>query len=192
MRIKQTARVLSQGSIVNNKLTIDSGTYPVKLTYKVKEAVDNGELDLSDDHLFILVPYTLNPDSNKENEPYLEFLVIGVVRNQENVIEDVVNITGKVIYENINYNYILVKLETTKRNLNDQKLKLYGVLEDSVRSGKGTAVDNLYDIQCTIDGNQLVITDSYRIKEQRVSYAKPVYRDNVVQFPQRKQYYDAA
>ena len=56
MRIKQTARVLSQGSIVNNKLTIDSGTYPVKLTYKVKEAVDNGELDLSDDHLFILVP----------------------------------------------------------------------------------------------------------------------------------------
>lgn len=197
--MKQTARLVTKGSYVDGKVNILGGSYPATLSYKVQALVDSGELDLSEeDTPLILVPNTLNSNDNNdyyeyegEQPPYLDFIVIGVVVDQyeEDIDWDVVKITGKVIYENINHQFVLVKMTKGK---NDQKIKLVGQLknskyEDSYGNLRGNAVDRFYDIECAVQGKRLVITNSWRLHKQPqvVEFAPPRKKRYVEEYDAR-------
>lgn len=182
--MRQTARLITTGTFQNDTVSILGKTYPATLQARVQDLVDNEGLDLSVPKTLILVPNTLSPTDKgnytAEQPPYLDFTVIGVPVNQyinEDDL-DIVRITGKVFYENLNYNFILVKLEHGR---NDQKIKLVGTLEDSLfvdADGvtRGSAKDKYFNIEAEVVGNQLKIVDSWRVIEQPI--LKP--KSNVV------------
>lgn len=183
--MRQTARLITTGTFQNNTVNILGRNYPATLQARVQNLVDNEGLDLSAPKTLILVPNTKSPNDKgnyeQEQPAYLDFTVIGVPVNQ-NINEDdldIVRITGKVFYENLNYGFILVKLEHGR---NDQKIKLIGTLNDSLYIDadgfeRGSAKDKYYNIEAVVVGNQLKIVDSWRVLEQPV--LKP--KANVVQ-----------
>ena len=67
---------------------------------------------------------------------------------------------GKVIYENIQHRFILVKI---KRGDKYEILKLNGTLDESIKQGKGSAVESRYEIKATIKGNSLIIVSPVNI-----------------------------
>jgi hypothetical protein len=84
-----------------------------------------------------------------------------------NLIElDVVNIIGRVIFENLNHNYLIVRLQYGR---NYQTIKLNGRVSD------GNAVLKLYDINATVNGKRLEIIDSSLIYETQL-IEKPILR----------------
>lgn len=191
MMIRQTARLLTTGTYdaVNGTVDIEEGVYPASLTNTVQELVVNEGLDLTEPRTLILVPNTLNPDEiespkpHKEQEEYLSFTVIGVPVNQHISDDDYgyVQVTGKVMFESLAHNFVLVKMQHGRA---DQKIKLHGKLHDSVvidpETGKerGTAKEKLYWIEAIVQGDRLVIMDSEKIVQ------KPILKprvNNVVQ-----------
>lgn len=186
--MRQTARLITVGTFQNNTVSILGKVYPATLQARVQDLVDNDGLDLTVPKTLILVPNTLSPTDKgnytAEQPPYLDFTVIGVPVNQYIVIEDldIVRITGKVFYENLNYNFILVKLEHGR---NDQKIKLIGTLNDSLfvdadGNERGSAKDKYFNIEVKVVGNQLEISDSWRIIEQPILKPKSKTLDAVV------------
>ncbi|GAA6622809.1 hypothetical protein [Scytonema sp. NUACC26] len=182
--MRQTARLITTGTYSNGRVNVCGSSYPATLTLKVEELVRSGELNLSEKRPLILVPNTLHPsvfNYQDEQEPHLDFTIIGTPVNQDiNELDmDIVKVCGKVIYENRNHGFILVKLQ---KGRNDQKIKLVGHLNNSATiddygNARGTAVDKYYRIEAEIYNKQLVIVDSYRIRENA----------QVLQFPQRQQ-----
>lgn len=188
MMIRQTARLLTTGTYdaVNGTVDIEEGVYPASLTNTVQELVVNEGLDLTEPRTLILVPNTLNPDEiespklHKEQEEYISFTVIGVPVNQHISDDDYgyVQVTGKVMFESLAHNFVLVKMQHGRA---DQKIKLHGKLHDSVvidADGKerGTAKEKLYWIEAIVQGDRLVILDSEKIVQ------KPILKPrNVIQ-----------
>lgn len=179
--MRQTARLVTIGNYKDGYVNILGNRYPATLQSRVEEMVNSGELDLSEEQPLILVPNTLHPSVfgyEDEQQPYLDFLIIGVPVNQNIDREDldIVKITGKVIYENINHNFVLVKLQKGRQ---DQKIKLVGKLNKSLTTDtngnvRGTAVDTYYNIEAIVYGKQLIISNSWRIMRQPsvVNYPK--------------------
>jgi hypothetical protein len=190
---KQMARLVTKGTFSNNVVNILGSSYPATLSYKVQRLVDDGEIDLSKESALVLVPNTLNPnDSNDyyeyegEQPPYLDFIVIGVVvyQNPDDIEWDVVRISGKVIYENINHQFVLVKMQKGRHN---QKIKLVGTLagseyEDRYGNIRGDAVDKFYDIEAVVQGKRLVIVNSWMQKRQPQVVEYAPRNSNVIEF----------
>jgi hypothetical protein len=160
--VKQTARLITTASFQNNEVTVFGKTYPCFLSNHIQHLHATKSIDLAKDQLMILVPNTLG---NKEDqEPYLGWTIIGIPKDQEINPDDIdiVRIFGKVINENVRYNFILVKLQ---KGRNDQKLKLNGVLDGSIQFDswgrkRGSAVDRYFEIVADVVDNELVIVSS--------------------------------
>lgn len=194
---KQTARLVTKGTFSNGTVNILGSSYPATLSYKVQRLIDDGEVDLTQESALVLVPNTLIPNDENdyyeyegEQPPYLDFIVIGVVvdQNPEDIEWDVVRISGKVIYENINHQFVLVKMQ---KGRNNQKIKLVGTLagseyEDRYGNLRGDAVDKFYDIEAVVQGKRLIITNSRMQKRQPQVVEYAPRRDNVVEFAPRK------
>lgn len=167
--MKQKARVITTASYCNGTLTAFSDTYPATLSQEVQYLVDNGELDLTQNNELILVPntndVTIYNQSDKQT-PYLSFTIIGRVIDQPNVELDVVDIIGKVVFESLNHNYIIVRLQYGR---NYQTIKLNGRVSD------GDAVLKLFNIKAIINGKQLDIINSDLIYETQL-IEKPILR----------------
>jgi hypothetical protein len=167
--MKQKARVITTATYCNGTLTAFGSTYPCTLSQEVQYLVDNDELDLAESNELILVPNTNNVAIYNQSDtqtPYLSFTIIGRVIDQPNVELDVVNIIGRVIFENLNHNYLIVRLQYGR---NYQTIKLNGRVSD------GNAVLKLYDINATVNGKQLEIIDSSLIYETQL-IEKPILR----------------
>jgi hypothetical protein len=183
--MKSLARVLETGTYNNGTLNILGQAYEAKLTFPLEELVKNKGLDLTIPKTFILVPHTLPEDkvfvkNNDEQKPYLRFTIIGIVKDQQVEEKGIVNIVGKVIYENIQHEFVLVKII---RDCNYEILKLNGLLDESINQGRGSAVESMYNIKAVIDDNSLCIVNSTKIQT-----------NNVISFPRRNtvNYYNAA
>ncbi len=185
--MKSMARVLLNGTYKAGQVKVLNSEYDATLTNKVLDLIEKEELDLSKTKTLILVPHTLpatkekNYRSDEEQEPYLRFTIIGVVKDQPDAELGVVNIIGKVIYENVQHEFVLVKIQ---RGHNYEIIKINGVLDESLTNGKGSAVERLYNITAEIVKNSLYIVDSYQINRGAT------YNNNVVQFPNRNTDYE--
>jgi hypothetical protein len=185
--MKMFARTVLNSSYENGVLTYNNKQYDASLTIGVENLVNSCKVDLAKLNNLILVPHTL-PENNdniikdknsEEQTPYLRFTVIGVEKNQPNLVLDEVNILGKVIYENIQHRFILVKI---KRGDKYEILKLNGTLDESIKQGKGSAVESRYEIKAIIKGNSLIIISSKCVE----------ITNNIIQFPVYRQEYNKA
>jgi hypothetical protein len=150
--MKQKARVITTATYCNGTLTAFGSTYPCTLSQEVQYLVDNDELDLAESNELILVPNTNNVAIYNQSDtqtPYLSFTII-----------------GRVIFENLNHNYLIVRLQYGR---NYQTIKLNGRVSD------GNAVLKLYDINATVNGKRLEIIDSSLIYETQL-IEKPILR----------------
>lgn len=189
--MKTTARVIISSTFDGNHITYNDTEYPTNATEQIKELIDLKKIDLSEENKLVLVPHTLPHkdkeeyvNTNEEQQAYLGFTIIGVIKNQPDVEENIVNIKGKIIYENLTHEFVLVKIE---REDSYEMIKLNGVLNDSVKESKGSAVEKYYEIKASILGRSLFIEDSASIKSARRYY------NNVIKFPQNNYTnYDAA
>lgn len=190
------ARVLLNSTYENNRLYYKDEIYDASLNNHTQNLVDSGKVDLTKVNKLILVPHTKPEDKNnnllientEEQLPYLRFTVIGIERNKSDFPTDVVNIVGKVIYENLKFNYVLIKIE--RQNSNYEILKLNGKLHDTIVNGKGYAVEKMYDIQAKIESNKLFIEDAYCISRQHNKVVKSNTNSNVIYFDSRPKYSD--
>ena len=179
--MKMFARTVLNSSYADGVLIYKNKQYDASLTIGVENLVNSGKVDLQQLNNLILVPHTLPEDNdnivkNKNSEeqtPYLRFTVIGVEKNQPNLVLDEVNILGKVIYENIQHSFILVKI---KRGDKYEILKLNGTLDESIKQGKGSAVESRYEIKALIKGNSLIIVSSKCVEMPNNLLHFPVYR----------------
>lgn len=186
------ARVIIEGTYKDGVLHYNNQNYDAKLTKHVESLVDSGKIDLSKINNLIVVPHTAPEDKeetiqingNKEQLPYLRFSIIGIEKNQPDVEFDKVNILGRVIYENVQYEFILVKIK--HNNYNYEIIKLNGLLEDTLDKGKGNAVDKLYKITASIEDKSLYIEDSKCILNNKINASKLVYISDYVNYKNKK------
>jgi hypothetical protein len=187
------SRVLLDGVFSGNSLIVGDISYDAKLNSRILEVVNNENLDLSIERTYICVPHTLPENKqysneDREQEPYLRFTIIGIVVNQPNASKNIVNITGKVIYENVNHKFVLVKIQ---RGGNYEIIKLKGIIEDTIKNNRGGAVDKMFDILAVIENKSLIIEDAWYINTNVSSYHKETFKSNVIPFP-TKNYLKAA
>lgn len=183
--MKQTARVVVNGKVSNNnsKVTIDDETYDLDLSNHVENLISTEQLNLENEEYLILVPHTiskekdtiLNDLKDKEQKPYLRFTLIGVPKNQDTLLLDEVNIKGKCIYENVNHEFVLIKIEFSANQYDI--IKLNGILQDTYYNGKGNAREKLFIIKAYIVGKSLYIQeDKCLSKGTQIAYMSK-YRD---------------
>lgn len=164
--IKQEANSIGaymyvMGTYANSTLTTSFGVYPATLSPKGIVSLQAKKEDLSKPTLMMVVPVT-KPEVSEYNyagkqKPYLGFIVeeVNPVLPLDTPVGNLVKLSGKVINEKRRYEFVLIKVYYPFMLTQYSIIKLNGILE-----GYGNAIDNDYEVEAQVEGNELVIVRS--------------------------------